>query len=326
MSKFARIHAPGGPEALVIDDLPVPEPGPGQARVRHTAIGLNYLDVYHRYGWYPLPIPLPATLGTEGAGVVVSVGPGVENVKEGDRVAYAAMPPGSYCEERVIAADRLIKIPEGKSDEEAACIMQKGIQTWNLLTMTHEAKPGETFLFHAAAGGVGLMFGQWAKHLGCRTIGTVGSEDKVAAAKEAGYDEVIVTSKDDWVAKTKELTGGKGVDVAFDAVGKDTFLKSMDTIRPRGLMVLFGNSSGMVEPFNPAMLTAKGNLYLTRPAVFMIIGPPPVYAKGMTAVMDMWKKGVLKPKVGQKWKLDDVVEAHRVMESRKTIGASILTV
>ncbi|HZW34587.1 MAG TPA: quinone oxidoreductase, partial [Isosphaeraceae bacterium] len=265
MAKVVRFHETGGPEVLRWEDVEVGEPGAGQARIRHTAVGVNFIDTYHRSGLYPLP--LPSGLGSEAAGVVEAIGPGVTVVRPGDRVAYAGGPPGSYAEARLLPASILIPIPEGVTDQTAAAVMLKGMTTQYLIRRTYPVQAGETVLFHAAAGGVGLIACQWLKALGATVIGTVGSDEKAAVARAHGCDHVIISTREDIAQRVRELTGGAGVPVVYDSVGKDTFLSSLDCLRPRGLMVSFGNASGKVAPFDIGILSQKGSLYLTRPTL-----------------------------------------------------------
>ena len=265
MPKAIRIHSTGGPEVLAWDDVTVGDPGPGEARLRQTAVGVNYIDTYHRSGLYKLA--LPSGIGSEAAGVVEAVGGGVDWVKPGDRVAYCGGAPGSYAEARVMAADRLVKIPEGVSDRSAATLMLKGLTVQYLLRQTYKVKAGDTILFHAAAGGVGLIACQWARALGVTVIGTVGSAAKAALAKENGCDHTIDSTREDFVARVKEITGGKGVPVVYDGVGKDTYPASLDCLSPRGLWVSFGNASGAIQNFDLLLLAQKGSLYATRPTL-----------------------------------------------------------
>ena len=269
MTKAIRIHANGGPEVLRYEDVEVGRPGKGEALIRHTAIGLNFLDIYYRSGLYPPPAGLPLIPGNEAAGVVIETGEGVDNVKPGDRVAYVG-PLGAYAEERVIVADRLVKIPDGISDEQAGAMMLKGMTADYLLRRTHAVKPGDTVLYHAAAGGVGLIFGQWAKHLGATVIGTAGSADKIALAKAHGFDHVINYRDVDFVSAVREITDGRMCDVVYDSVGKDTFPASLDCLRPLGLFVSFGQSSGPIPPFNMAILSQKGSLVRHAPDALLL--------------------------------------------------------
>lgn len=264
MPKAIRIHQTGAPDVLQWEDIQVGDPCDGQARIRHTAIGVNYIDTYHRSGLYP--IPLPSGLGSEGAGIVEAIGPGVTHLQPGDRVAYAGGPPGSYSEVRLVSADRLLKIPDGITDQQAAAML-KGMTVQYLVRRTYKVQPGETVLFHAAAGGVGLIACQWLKALGATVIGTVGSDEKAALARAHGCDHVIIYTRDDFTKGVREITGGKGVPVVYDSVGKSTFAGSLDCLRPLGLMVSFGNASGPVPPFEISTLTQKGSLYITRPTL-----------------------------------------------------------
>ncbi len=266
MAHAIRLRKTGGPEALVYEEVAVGDPGPGEARLRQTAIGVNYIDTYHRSGLYPLQ--LPSGIGQEGAGVVEAVGPGVTWLRKGDHVAYCGGPLGSYATERVMPADRLVKVPEGIDDITAATLMLKGLTVQYLFRQTFPLKGGETILFHAAAGGVGLIACQWARALGVTMIGTVGSDAKATLAKANGCAHTIVYTREDFVARTRELTGGQGVPVVYDAIGKDTFPKSLDCLSPRGLFVSFGASSGPIEAFNIGILAQKGSLYVTRPTLF----------------------------------------------------------
>ncbi len=266
MTKAIRFHQTGGPEVLQWEDVEVGDPGPGQIRIRHTAIGVNFIDTYQRSGLYPLPLPCGA--GNEAAGVVEAVGPGVTGLKPGDRVAYTGAPPGSYCDVRLYAADRLVKVPEGISDQQAASIMLKGTTAWYLIHRTYAVKPGDMVLFHAAAGGVGSIAVQWLKALGAQVIGTVGSDEKAALVKKLGCDHVIVYSRENFAERVKAITGGKGLPVVYDSVGKSTWEGSLDCLRPRGMMVSFGNASGAVPPFSVNALAAKGSVYVTRPTLF----------------------------------------------------------
>ncbi len=323
MSKAVRIHAHGGPEVLAYEDVEVGSPGPGQALVRHTAIGLNFLDTYYRSGLYPAPAGLPLTPGSEAAGVLIEVGEGVDRLKKGDRVAYT-LPLGAYCEERLAPADRLVKLPQGVSDEKAAAMMLKGMTAEYLLRRTYHVQPGDTILCHAAAGGVGLILGQWAKHLGATVIGTAGSAEKVALAKAHGYDHVIDYREQDFVAQVKDITGGRLCNVVYDSVGKDTFPGSLDCLRPRGMFVSFGQSSGPIPPFNMALLSQKGSLYATRPTLFTYIAAREDLEASAAALFDVVEKGVVDIQINQRYALKDVADAHRDLESRRTTGATVL--
>jgi NADPH2:quinone reductase len=323
MSKAIRVHAHGGPEVLTYDDAPAGKPGAGQVLIRHTAIGLNFLDTYYRSGLYPAPAGLPLIPGGEAAGVVLETGDGVEGLKKGDRIAYST-PFGAYCEERVIPAEKLVKIPDGVSDEQAAAMMLKGMTAEYLLRRTFPVKAGDTVLYHAAAGGVGLIFGQWAKHLGATVIGTAGSADKIALAKANGFDHVINYRDDDFVAKVREITGGKLCDVVYDSVGKDTFPGSLDCLRPRGMFVSFGQSSGPIPPFNMAVLSQKGSLYATRPTLFTYIAKREDLEASAAALFDVVSSGVVDIKINQRYALKDAAKAHADLEGRRTTGTSIL--
>jgi len=316
------MHATGGPEVLVYEEIQVGDPGPGEARIRQTAIGLNYIDTYHRSGLYPLP--LPTSIGSEAAGVVEALGPGVTWLRKGDRVAYSGGPPGSYATERVISADRLVKIPDGIDDSTAATLMLKGLTVQYLFRQTYPLKGGETILFHAAAGGVGLIACQWARALGVTMIGTVGTDDKAALAKANGCTHTIVYTREDFVARTKELTGGKGVPVVYDSIGKDTFMQSLDCLQPRGLLVVFGNASGPVSAFNLGVLAQKGSLYVTRPTLFTYANSRESINAMAKDVFDMVLAGKIKSEARQEYPLREAAAAHRALESRVTTGATVL--
>lgn len=321
MVQAIRIQQPGGPEVMQWQEIDLPAPGPGQARVRHTAVGLNYIDTYHRSGLYPLP--LPAGIGMEGAGIVEAVGPDVKDLVEGDRVAYAAGPPGSYSEARIIAADRLVKIPEGVSDQQAAAMMLKGMTTQYLIRRTYQVKAGDTILMHAAAGGVGLILCQWAAALGATVIGTVGSKDKAELAKAHGCHHTILYKEEDFVARVKEITGGKGVPVVYDGVGKDTFMKSLDCLSPLGLMVAFGQSSGNVPPLELGVLAAKGSLFVTRPTLMTYTAKREDLVATTSDLFDVVKSGKVRIDINQTYPLKEVVKAHQDLEARKTTGSTV---
>jgi NADPH2:quinone reductase len=323
MVKAVRIHQHGGPEVLTYEDISLGAPGLGEVRIRNEAIGLNFLDVYFRTGHYPAPNGLPLIPGNEGAGVVLAVGSDVKGLKEGDRVAYAN-PIGAYAEERLIPADRLVKVPSSIPSEQAAAMMLKGMTAQYLLRQTFSVKKGDTILFHAAAGGVGLIAGQWAKHIGATVIGTAGSDDKVKLALDHGYDHVINYNTDNFVERVKELTGGQGLDVVYDSVGKDTFDGSLDCLRPRGMIVCFGQSSGPVPPFDLGILSRKGSLYLTRPTLFTYIAARDALETAANELFDLVAKGVIKIEIGQTYALKDVAAAHRDLEARKTTGTTVL--
>lgn len=322
MPKAIRITQTGGPEVLRWEDVPVGEPGEGQARVRHTAVGVNYIDTYHRSGLYPLP--LPTGLGSEAAGVVEAVGPGVTAVKPGDRVAYAGGPPGAYAETRLLPAHILVPIPDGVDDKTAAAVMLKGMTAQYLIRRTYKVQPGETVLFHAAAGGVGLIACQWLKALGATVIGTVGTEEKAAVARAHGCEHVIVSTKEDIAQRVRALTGGTGVPVVYDSVGKDTFLASLDCLKPLGLMVSFGNASGKVTPFDIGVLSQKGSLYLTRPTLATYTATRADLEATARDVFDVIRDGRVKVEVRHTYPLTEAAQAHRDLEGRKTVGSVVM--
>ena len=322
MAKAIRFHNTGGPEVLQLDDIEVGEPGKDQARVKNTAIGLNFIDTYQRSGLYPLP--LPSGIGLEAAGVVEAVGKGVTNVKSGDRVGHAGGPPGAYSESRLIPADRLVKVPDGISDNEVAAMMLKGLTVWYLIHRVYRVKKGETVLFHAAAGGVGLIACQWLKALGVTVIGTVGSDDKARIAKAHGCDHVIVYTRENFVDRVKEITGGRKVPVVYDSVGKDTYMGSLDCLQPRGLLCVFGNGSGPVPAFDLNLLAAKGSLYVTRPSLMVYTARRRDLEAGAKELFDIVKSGKVKIEINQTYKLQDAAQAHRDLEARKTTGSTVL--
>jgi NADPH2:quinone reductase len=321
MAKAMRFHKTGGPEVLQLDDVQVGEPGQGQVRIRHAAIGVNFVDTYQRSGLYPMPLPQVA--GNEGAGVVEAVGAGVTDLKAGDRVTYTGL-IGAYCESRVVPADRMVKLPQGISEEQAASMLLKGLTVHYLIYSTYAVKPGDTVLWHAAAGGVGLIACQWLKALGVHTIATAGSDEKAALAKAHGAEHVINYSKENFVEKVKAITGGKGVPVVYDGVGKATWEGSLDCLRPRGLMVTFGNASGAVPPVNLGILSAKGSLYVTRPTLATYIATRAELVERSNALFDVVKSGKVKIETTGRYKLADAAQAHRDLESRKTTGSVIL--
>ena len=323
MTHAIRVHETGGPEVLRWEEVDVGEPGAGQVTLRQEAAGLNYIDVYHRIGLYPQPLPF--TPGVEGAGVVEAVGPGVTGLKAGDRVAYAG-PTGGYAEVRVIDADRLVRVPDSISGEQAASMMLKGMTAHMLLRSVHRVEPGETILIHAAAGGVGLIVCQWAKALGAIVIGTVGSDEKAELARAHGCDHPIVYTRQDFAAEVERITEGKKLPVVYDSVGKDTFLKSLDCLRPRGLMVSFGNASGPVDPIPPGILAQKGSLFLTRPTLFHYIADRAELEMAARELFDVVESGKVKIEIKQRFALKDAAEAHRALEARKTSGSTILTI
>lgn len=316
-----RIHETGGPEALRWEEITVGKPGPGEILVRNTAVGLNFVDTYQRSGLYPMP--LPATIGREGAGMVEAVGRRVKDFKPGDRVAYVD-PSGSYAESLLRPAERLVKIPAGVSDRTAAAMMLKGMTAQFLLRRTYRVKKSETILVHAAAGGVGQILCQWAKHLGATVIGTVGSEAKVVLAKKAGCKHVLITGRDRIPERVKEITKGVGLPVVYDGVGKATFMDSLDCLAPLGLMVTYGNASGPVPPLSPLLLTQKGSLFLTRPTLGNYIARREDLVRSARELFAVVKKGAVKITIGQTYPLREAAQAHRDLESRKTTGSTIL--
>lgn len=322
MTNAIRIHEHGGPDVMKWEAIEVGNPGEKEMRVRHTAVGLNYIDTYHRTGLYK--IPLPSVIGREGAGVVEAIGAAVTEFKVGDRVAYASAPIGSYAEARLIAADRVVKIPDSVTDQQAASIMLKGMTAQYLIRRTHAVKPGDTILFHAAAGGVGLILCQWAKHLGATVIGTVGSEEKATLAKANGCDHVINYRNEDFVARVAEITAEKKCAVVYDGVGKDTFLKSLDCVRPRGLVALFGNASGKVDPLDLGVLAAKGSLFVTRPTLDTHVATREDLVATANDLFDVVGRGIVKIEINQTYALEDAAQAHRDLEARKTTGSTVL--
>jgi NADPH2:quinone reductase len=322
MPKAIKISKTGGPEVMEYIDVEVGAPGPGQARVRHAACGLNYIDVYFRDGTYAQP--LPAGLGMEGAGVVEAVGEGVTHIKEGDRVAYAARPPGAYAEVRVMAAAGLVKLPESIAFDTAAAMMLQGMTVQYLFRQTFPLRGGETILFHAAAGGVGLIACQWARALGVTMIGTVGSDEKAALAKAHGCTHTINYNKENFVERVKELTNGAGVPVVYDSIGKDTFIGSLDCLAPLGMMVSFGSASGPVPPFTLNELASRGSLFVTRPTLFTYAAKRDALDTMAAELFGMVEGGKIKIDINQRYALRDVAQAHRDLEARKTTGSTIL--
>lgn len=322
MVKAIRIHKAGGPEVLTWEEVALDKPVAGQVLVRHGAVGLNYIDVYHRTGLYPLTYP--SGIGMEGAGTVEAVGPGVTDLKPGNRVAYASAPLGAYAETRLIPAERVVRVPDSISDQQAAAMMLQGMTVEYLVRRTYPIKRGDTVLIHAAAGGIGLIFCQWAKHLGATVIGTVGSDDKAKLAKAHGCDHAIVYTREDFAKRVKEITGGTGVPVVYDSIGKDTFEGSLDCLRPRGLMVSFGNASGPVPPFSPAILGAKGSLFLTRPSLAHYNAARADLVESAKALFEVVTSGAVKIAVNQTYPLKDAAQAHRDLEARKTTGSTVL--
>lgn len=319
-----RFHETGGPDVLRWEEVDVPAPGPGEATVKHGAVGLNFIDVYHRSGLYPLE--LPSGIGMEGAGVVTAVGDGVSAVSVGDRVAYATMPLGAYAQERTMPADRLIKIPDTIDDRTAAAMMLQGMTAEYLLRRTFRVEAGQTILIQAAAGGVGLIACQWAKHLGATVIGTVGSPEKAELARANGCDHAILYREEDVAERVREITDGKGVAVAYDSVGRDTYMASMDCLRPRGMLVIFGNASGPVDALNTALLAQKGSLYVTRPTLMTYTASNEDLYASAASLIDVVSSGAVKITVNQSYPLKDAAQAHRDLEARKTTGSTILDV
>jgi NADPH2:quinone reductase len=321
MPHVIRIHQNGGPEQMRWEEVTVGEPGPGEVRVRNTAVGLNFIDTYHRSGLYPMPLPM--VLGSEGAGVVEAVGPKVKEFKVGDRVAYA-QPIGAYAEVLIRPVARLVKIPAGIKDETAAAMMLKGMTAWYLCRRTYRVKKGDTIVVHAAAGGVGQILCQWAKHLGATVIGTVGSDEKVALAKKVGCKHVVVMSREKLSERVKAITKGKGVPVVYDGVGKDTFIESLDCLQPRGVMASFGNASGAVPPVNIGILAQKGSLFLTRPTLVNYTSSREDLLAAARELFAVVKKGAVKIAINQRYPLREAAQAHRDLESRKTTGSTVL--
>lgn len=321
MSNAIVVSAHGGPEALEFKEWPVGEPGPGQLRIRQRAIGVNFVDVYQRTGLYPTTTPFVA--GNEGAGEVTAVGEGVTGFKPGDRIAYQGT-PGSYAEERLMPAEKAVALPDDISFDDAAAVMLKGLTAYYLLHRTFPVQPGQTILFHAAAGGVGLIACQWAKALGATVIGTVGSDEKAALAKANGCDHVINYRRENFAARVRELTGGAGVDVVYDGNGKDTFEGSLDSLRPLGMLVSFGNASGPIAIPDLGILARKGSLFLTRPTGGHYYASRPDLLAGSKALFGALESGAVKPLIGRRFALRDAAEAHRAMEGRHTTGSTIL--
>jgi NADPH2:quinone reductase len=322
MPHAIRIHAHGGPEVLHWEAVPASEPGPGEVLIRQTAIGLNFIDVYERTGLYPGA--LPSGLGREGAGVVGAAGPRARGLAVGDRVAYVSGQPGAYAQERVMPADRVVKVPDGVSDRLAAAAMLKGLTAWFLLRRTHRVGRGDAVVVHAAAGGVGLILAQWAHHLGARVIGVVGSDAKAEIARAHGCHHALVLGRDDLAARVRELTDGAGARVVYDSVGKDTFFASLDCLRPLGLMVSYGNASGPVPPIAPLELSKRGSLFLTRPTLFHYIARRADLERGARELFGVIGSGAVRIEIGQGYALQDVAQAHRDLEARRTIGSTVL--
>jgi NADPH:quinone reductase len=323
MTHAIRIHETGGPEVMRWESIDVGEPGAGEVRLRQTAVGLNFIDVYFRTGLYPLPA-LPGVLGMEAAGVVEAVGEGVSRLAPGDRVAYATPPPGAYAEARIMPAARLVKLPDTIEDRTAAAMMLRGMTAHYLLRRIHRVEPGDRILIHAAAGGVGLIACQWARHLGATVIGTVGSDEKAEVARAHGCEYPIVYTREDFVTRVREITDGEGVAAVYDSVGKDTFMGSLDCLRPRGMMVTFGNASGPVPPFEPILLSKKGSLFLTRPTLFHYTSTPEDLAWASGDLFEVVGSGAVRIEINQTYSLKDAAQAHRDLEGRKTTGSSVM--
>jgi len=322
MPHSIRIHAHGGPEVLQWEAVEPSAPGPGEVLIRQTAIGLNFIDVYERTGLYPGALPM--TLGREGAGVVEALGPKVRGVAVGDRIAYVSAQPGSYAQERVMPADRVVKIPDGVSDRLAAAALLKGLTAQFLLRRTHRVRKGDAVVIHAAAGGVGSIASQWARDLGATVIGVVGSDAKAAIAREHGCQHVLVLGRDDLPARVREITGGLGAHVVYDSVGKDTFFASLDCLRPLGMMVSYGNASGPVPPVAPLELARRGSLFLTRPTLFHYIARRAELERAARELFEVIGRGVVRVEIGQTCALQDAAQAHRDLEARRTIGSTVL--
>ncbi len=324
MTYAIRIHAPGGPEVLRWEEIAVPAPGPGEALIRQTAVGLNYIDVYHRTGLYPVPTPFSP--GLEGAGVIEALGPGVTALAVGDRVAYASLPVGAYAEARVMPAERLVKLPAHIDERQAAAMMLQGMTAQYLLRRTYRVQTGDTVLVHAAAGGVGLILCQWAKHLGATVIGTVSSDEKAALARANGCDHPIVYTREDFRARVLDLTAGRKLPVVYDSVGKDTFEKSLDCLGPLGMMVLFGQASGPVPPFDLSQLAAKGSLFITRPTLMSYTAKVEDLRASARELFEVVGGGAVRISVNQIYPLREAAQAHRDLEARRTTGSTVLTV
>lgn len=320
--KAIRFHEFGGPEVLRFEEVDLPEPGPGEVRIRHTAIGLNLIDTYHRSGLYPLE--LPSGLGSEAAGVVESLGEGVDTLEVGDRVAYTGRPALAYSQARNWPADRAVPIPEGVSDEEAAAVMLKGLTAWYLLRRSYRVQAGDPILLYAAAGGVGSLASQWARHLGASVIGIVSTREKAGIARSQGCSHVLLADEEDIPEQVRELSGGAGVAAVYDSVGRDTFFASLDCLRPHGVMVSFGNASGPVEPFAPAELARRGSLYLTRPVLFDFIDTPERLRAACAELFEVISEGAVRIRVNQRYALANAATAHRDIEARKTTGSTVL--
>lgn len=322
MVKAIRFHQPGGPEVMKLEDVDLAAPAAGEVQIKHTAIGLNYIDTYHRSGLYPLA--LPHGLGMEGAGTVAAVGSGVSDLAVGDRVAYAAPPPGSYSEARNIEAGKVVKVPDGVEDKTAAAMMLKGMTAQYLIRQVYKVQSGDTILIHAAAGGVGLIVSQWAKALGATVIGTVGSDAKAELAKANGCDHPIVYTRENFVEKTLEITGGKKLPVVYDSIGKDTWPASLDVLRPRGMMVSFGQSSGSIAPVDLGVFAQKGSLVFTRPTLMTFTATKEGLAEMAADLFAAVASGKVKINIEQTYPLSDIVKAHQDLEGRKTTGSTVI--
>jgi len=316
-----RIHEYGGPEVLKWEEIDVPDPAEGEAQIQHTAIGLNFIDVYHRTGLYPME--LPVSLGSEAAGIVESVGPGVSDVAIGDRVVYTGSPTASYSERRNFDASRLVRIPDTVTDEVAAAVFLKGLTAWYLLRRSYRVQDGDPILLHAAAGGVGTLASQWARLLGATVIGVVSTDEKAVLARSHGCNHIVMAD-DNIPEKVKQLTGGQGVAAVYDSVGRDTFIASLDSLRPHGTMVTFGNASGPVEPFSPAELAKRGSLYVTRPILFHFVDTRQELLQASDELFEFIEQDGVGVHIGQTYALKDAAQAHRDIEARKTTGSTIL--
>lgn len=321
-TRAIRIHEYGGPEVLRFEEVDLPDPGEGQARIRHTAIGLNFIDIYHRNGLYP--VPLPAGIGSEAAGIVESVGPGVSEVRPGERIVYTGRPTDAYSESRNFAASQLVPIPDEVSDEQAAAVFLKGLTAWYLLRQSYRVEKGDPVLLLPAAGGVGSLASQWARHLGATVIGIVSTEQKARLARSQGCHHIVMANSKNTAAEVRALTGGEGVAAVYDGVGKDTFFASLDALRPHGVMVSFGNASGAVEPFAPSELASRHSLYLTRPILFDFINTRERLLAGCRELFGLVANGTLRISINQRYQLRDAARAHRDLEGRKTTGSTVL--
>lgn len=317
-----RIKEYGGPEVLNYEEVDLPALSSGEARINHTAIGLNFIDTYHRTGLYPMD--LPTGIGSEAAGIVDEVAGDVKEIKVGDRVVYTGRPTDAYSQSRNYPAIQLVRIPDTVTDEEAASVFLKGLTAWYLLRRSYRVKSGDIILFHAAAGGVGLLASQWANHLGAIVIGVVSNDEKANLARKHGCKHIVMADDEKIASKVRELTGGEGVTAVYDSIGKDTFFSSLDTLRPHGVMVTFGNASGPVDPFAPGELAKRHSLYVTRPVLFDFINTREKLLSASNELFDLVSKGVLKVNINQRYALKDVAQAHRDIESRKTTGSTIL--